>query len=249
MAFLPVLALGLSACAAAAIPLTAAEVGLGGFQAFKLVQTATGGSVGVSFPQNKDGKEIPPAALPAATKIAIWPSDEVEMYLAENLIHARRFDVVTPGKVRVVLANAQVSQNIKDLTDREQLGAFDIVCRKTRSDLVLAARDEGSVTRGNSLSFASAEKVSKDELMVFSCPRRAVVWRDQMTLKVVLGDKTPSATEISKVGGDAWGKRIVAAEIVRQAALAQAEAKARTARSLPAKAGGQIQVGELPPTR
>jgi hypothetical protein len=231
-----VLALGLSACAAAAIPLTAAEVGLGGFQAFKLVQTATGGSVGVSFRQDKDGKEIPPAALPPAKKVAIWPSDQVEMNLAEDLIHARQFEVVTPGKVRVILANAEISQNIKDLTDQEQLAAFSIVCRKTRSDLVLAARDEGSVTRGNSLSFSSAEKVSKDELMAFSCPRRAVVWRDQMTWKVELGDKTPSTTEISKVGGDAWGARIVAAETkpARQAPVAHA------------KPQDQIQVGELP---
>jgi hypothetical protein len=206
-----VLGLGLSACAAAAIPLTAAEIGVGGFEAFKLVQTSTGGSVGVSFPQ-KDGQEIPPQPLPLVKRVAVWPNDENEMYLAENLMASKRFAVTTPGKVRVILANAKISPNIKDLTAQEQLAAFSVVCRNARTDLILAARDAGSVNHSNGLSFSNADKITKSDLMVFSCANHAVVWRDEMTLKVELGDKMPTTAEISKIGGDAWAARIIAAE-------------------------------------
>ncbi len=212
--------LGLSACAAAAIPLTAAEIGVGGYEAYKLVQTSEGGSVGVSFAP-KDGAEVPPQPLPPAHRVAIWPGDEHERYLAEKLAAARRFDVATPGKVRMVLANANISTNIKDLTNDEQIAAFSIVCRKTRADLVLAARDAGSVSHTNSLSFSPANRVTTSDLMAFSCAQRAVVWRDEMNLKVEIGDKTPSTAEIAKVGGDVWADRIIQAENAKPKANAQ----------------------------
>jgi hypothetical protein len=202
---------GLSACAAAVVPLTAAEIGVGGYEAYKLVQTSEGGSVGVSFAKT-DGKEAPPKPLPPARHVAIWPGDEHERYLAEQLQKSGQFTVDTPGKVRVILANANISTNIKDLTDAERIGAFSIVCRKTRSDLVLAARDAGSVNHANSLSLSPANRVMTADLMAFSCAQRTVVWRDEMNLKVEIGDKTPSTEAIAKVGGDAWADRIVAAE-------------------------------------
>jgi hypothetical protein len=206
-----ILSLGLSACAVAAIPLTAAEIGVGSFEAYKLVKTSEGGSVGVSFPQ-KDGKEIPPQPLPLAKRVAVWPESESEAHLAERLIASNRFQVTTPGKVRVILANANITYNSKDLTDEEQLAAFTIVCRKARVDLVLAARDQGSVTHSNGLSFSNPERIGKSDLLVFSCAQRTVVWRDEMTLVVEVGDKTPSNAAIAKVGGEAWAERIIQAE-------------------------------------
>ena len=203
--------LALSACAAAVVPLTAAEIGVGGYEAYKLVQTSEGGSVGVSFTE-EGGKEIPPPPLPAARRLAIWPGGEHERYLAEQLIASKRFAVVTPGRVRVALAGAKISPNIKDLTDAEQIAAFSVVCRQMQVDLVLAARDEGTVSHANGLSLSPANRISTLDLMAFSCRRRMVTWRDEMKLKVELGDKTPSTAAIAKVGGDAWAKRIVAAE-------------------------------------
>lgn len=208
---LAVTVFGLSACAAAAIPLTAAEIGVGGYEAYKLVQTSEGGSVGVSFTQ-KDGKEVAPLPLPPSRRVAIWPGDEHEKYLAEKLIASKRFEITTPAKVRVILANANISTNIKDLTDSEQIAAFSVVCRKTKSDLVLAARDAGSVSHANGLSFSPANRIATSDLTAFSCGARTVVWRDELNLKIEIGDKTPSTAEIAKVGGDAWANRIIAAE-------------------------------------
>jgi hypothetical protein len=201
----------LSGCAAAVVALPAMELGVGGYEVYKVVQTSEGGSVGVSFPQ-RDGKEIAPAPLPLARRVAVWPNEENEKYLAEKLMASHRFDVTTPGRVRVILANASVSPNIRDLTDQEQVSAFAVVCRKARTDMVLVARDAGSVSRSNALSFSNAAKLTKSDLLVYSCGQRTVVWRDEMTLKIELGDKTPSTAEIAKVGGDAWAGRILQAE-------------------------------------
>lgn len=210
-ALLMAAAVALSACAAAVVPLTAAEIGVGSYEAYKLVQTSEGGSVGVSFGQ-KDGMDLAPQPLPPSRRVAIWPGDEHERYLAEKLQKSGRFTVETPGKVRVILANANISPYIKDLTNTEQIEAFSIVCRKTRSDLVLAARDAGSVNHSNGLSLSPANRVTTADLTAFSCARRTVVWRDQMNLKVEIGDKTPSTEAIAEVGGEAWADRIVAAE-------------------------------------
>lgn len=217
-----VLASGLGGCAAVAIPLTAAEVGIGGFQAYKLVETSTGGSVGVAFPK-KDGKEVAPRPLPVVQRVAVWPDDETEVFLAEKLMAAKHFDVVTPNRVRAILTEAKITTNINGLTTREQISAFRLVCRHSGADLVLASRDAGSVTRHNGLSFARPQKISKSALLAYSCARRRLIWHDEMTLVVEIGDKMPLSGDIEKVAGDAWAGRILAAEARGDTEIGQLE--------------------------
>jgi hypothetical protein len=205
------LGFALAGCAAAAIPLTAAQVGIGGFEAYKLVGTSTGGSVGVAFPKKAD-KEIPPQPLPSIRRVAVWPDNEDEVHFAEKLMASKRFDVVTPGHVRVILNDAKISANLNELTATEQATAMNTVCRRSKADMVLASRDAGSVSKANGLSFTNAQKITKNDLLAFSCAQKTIVWRDQMTLIVEIGDKTPSTVEIAKVAGEAWANRIIAAE-------------------------------------
>jgi len=221
---LMILGVALSGCAAAAVALPVVELGVGGYEVYKVVQTSEGGSVGVSFP-HKDGKELAPAPLPLARRVAVWPNEDNEKYLAEKLMASNRFEVTTPSKVRVILAAAKMSPNIRDLTDREQLEAFSTVCRRAKVDLVLAARDAGSVNKSNALSFSNPARLTKSDLLAYSCGQRMVVWRDEMTLKVELGDKTPSTAAIAKVGGDAWGERIIQAENKPTSQVGQLPAK------------------------
>ncbi|MGH6988940.1 MAG: hypothetical protein ACREE3_03510 [Stellaceae bacterium] len=204
-------AAGLSGCAAAAIPLTVAQVGIGGFEAFKLMEIGTGGSVGVAFPR-QNGKTVPPPPLPLVRRVAVWPGNEDEVFLTERLAATKRFSVETPNRVRAILADAKITTNFNGLTAGEQYNALRLVCRRTRAGLVLAAQNAGTLTRSNALSFQRPEKVTNWELLGFSCARRRVVWRDAMRLIVKLGDHTPSTTAIMKVAGDAWADRVIAAE-------------------------------------
>lgn len=225
------LGFGLAGCAAAAIPLTVAQVGIGGFEAYKIVGTSTGGSVGISFPK-KDDKEIPPKPLPLVRRVAVWPDDQDEVHFAEKLMASKRFDVVTPGHVRVILNEAKISSNLNELTPREQGTALATVCRRAKADLVLASLDAGSVNKSNGLSFINSQKISKSDLLAYSCAQKTIVWQDRMTLIVEVGDKTPSTVEIAKVAGDAWADRIIKAET---------PPPAKTAETLPTR-----QVGALP---
>jgi hypothetical protein len=204
-------AAGLAGCAGVAIPLTVAQVGIGGFEAFKLVETGTGGSVAVAFPQ-KNGRTSAPEPLPLVRRIAVWPHGEDEVFLTERLVATRRFRVVTPNRVHAILDHANITSNFDGLTGREQSAALRVVCRDTGAELVLAAHDAGTVNRSNVLSFKRPKRITQWELVGFSCARRAVVWRDRMALVVTLGDHTPSTGKIMKVAGDAWADRVIAAE-------------------------------------
>jgi hypothetical protein len=205
------LAVGLAGCAAITVPLTAAEVGVGGFEAFKLVETSTGGSAAVAFAE-KDGKVIAPQPLPLVRRVAVWPDNENGVFFTEKLAATKRLEVVTPNRVRAILADAQITTDLNGLTDHERLAAFRLICRHSRAQLVLAARDAGSVTRTNGLSFSRPEKISKSDLLGYSCAQRRLVWRDEMTVIVRIGDKTPSTAVIMRMAGDAWAKRVLEAE-------------------------------------
>jgi hypothetical protein len=225
----------LAGCAAAAIPLTAAQVGIGGFEAYKMVGTSTGGSVGVAFPKNKDGKEIAPQPLPPVGRVAVWPDGEDELHVAEKLMASKRFTVVTPGHVRVILAEAKISPNLNELTPAEQANALATVCRRAKADMVLASLDAGSIQKSNGLSFLNPQKITRSDLVAFSCSHKTIVWRDRMTLIVEIGDKTPSTVDIAKVAGDAWADRIITAET---------PPPAKTAETLPTR---QVSALPLPP--
>jgi hypothetical protein len=215
-------AVGLAGCAAIVIPMTAAEIGVGGFEAFKMYQTSNGGTVGVAF-LDKDGKEIQPQPLSPVRRVAVWPENESQVHLAEKLMASKRFDVVTPGSVRVILLyDVKTSSDINELTEQERHDAFTTVCGKTKADMILVPRDVGSVTKSNALSFSSAKRVDTADLMAFSCERGTIVWRDQMTLVVEVGDKMPPVSDIMKVAGEAWADRVIGAETRSDA---QADAK------------------------
>jgi len=94
---LMILGVALSGCAAAAVALPVVELGVGGYEVYKVVQTSEGGSVGVSFP-HKDGKELAPAPLPLARRVAVWPNEDNEKYLAEKLMASNRFESRRPAK-------------------------------------------------------------------------------------------------------------------------------------------------------
>jgi len=214
----------LSGCIAAAVPvMMAASVGVGGlsgFEVFKIVQLSSGGAVHVEFP-GKDGKTQPPTPLPPVRKVAVWPEGKGDVMFADRLVATNRLTVAPPATVSAVLAETHTPAVLNQLTEQEKRAAFDMICRRAKTELIFASLPLGTSSDQNSWSFARATITLKYEILAYSCTRHAVVSDDQIAAVIEVGDKTPSGAEINKIMADAWADRVLqamsgSAQITRQ---------------------------------
>jgi len=211
------LAFPLTGCIAAAIPLAlateAAVVGATGFGIYKTVQTASGSSFQVAFP-GKDGKPSMPPPLPVARRVAVWPGDEGDVRFADHLARSGRFDVTPPSTVSMMLTNAKIGPSLKLLTEQEQTQAFQTLCKESNADLIFASRDLGQSGDANAFSFSRAKITAKADLFGFSCPKGAIVWRDQIALIMEVGGSLPSSAEMNEAAAQAWADRVLQAPTI-----------------------------------
>lgn len=197
---------GLSGCVAVALAPLVAGTGL---SAYKLVQLESGGSVAVDF--GPDGKSASPQPIAGISRVAVWPGDAGDVRFAQKLGESGRLKVVGPATVAAAQA-AHVSADLNQLTDTERDAAFSAVCRHFGVDLVFAAKSLGTKSSENMFSLDRANVKSSSDLMGYSCARRQIVWRDQMTLTIEIGaSHLPSDNELAQVAGDAWAGRVVQA--------------------------------------
>jgi hypothetical protein len=196
--------------AAALVPIVA-EVGAVGLSTYKLVQTESGGSVGIDFPKGKDGKVLPPQPLTPVSRAAVWPGDAGTVRFAEKLGQAG-LKVSPPATVLAKLADLHPTVDLNQVTEAERDEAFDAVCKRLGVELVFAARSLGTSSDSNTFSLSRATVTSKADLLAYSCARKQIVWTDQIVLVVELGaSHTPTSSEIAQVGGDAWAERVLIA--------------------------------------
>ncbi len=201
----------LSGCIAAVPLMIAGEGAAVGYSGYKLVQTGTGGSVGVHFRMNGD-KEAPPEALPPLHAVAVWPSTRREVAFAEKLEQAHRFRVVAPATIFADLADVKVPEDLNQMTDEERNSAFATVCRREHVDMVFAARSLGTTSNDNAFSLSRANVTNSADVMGYSCATKRVAWTDELSLIIELGSSTPpSDTELATVAGNAWADRVVQA--------------------------------------
>ena len=210
MAF--VLSLGLYGCIAAVAPLMpligAGMAAFSGFEMYKSVQLAGGGSVDIEFP-GKDGKTNPPQSIAPVRRVAVWPGDEGDVHFAERLQSSGKFSVViAPASVSRILSEAKQPADLKQMTEQEQGEAFEAVCHRGRVDLVFGARPLGASTDTNAFSFSRANVTYKADLLGYSCTMKTIVWRDQIALVVNLGGSVPNTGEMNKAASDAWADRV-----------------------------------------
>ena len=203
----------LSGCVAAALLPLASAVSIGsaaftGFQAYKAVQTMSGGSVTVAFPSS-GGKVVPAQPLPAMRRVAIWPGDEIEVVLAEQLQRSGRYAVEPPATVQAAMTDLKLPTDLNQMTDEERDGAFAAVCQHMRVDFVFAAQSEGSEAHDNSLSFSRSNVTSEVKLLGYSCPARQVTWQDDMALIADVGSHQPTRNELAEAAGGAWADRVL----------------------------------------
>jgi hypothetical protein len=201
----------LCGCIAAALVPLVAEGGAIGFGRYKLFQTAGGGSVGIDFLKGPDGKTLPPQPIPAVHRVAVWPGDVENVHFAEKLQNRGRYDVVGPASVSMILTDTKTSNDLRQMTDHERDAAFSVICRRTAAAMVFGGRPLGTTANTNSFSFSYANITMTEDLFGYSCAKRQVVWRDQLTAVAQISDSNASNSEIDGAAGDAWGDRVLQA--------------------------------------
>lgn len=179
-----------------------------GFTVYKTVQLSGGGSAEVQFP-SKDGKTLPPEPLPHVGKVAVWPGDEVEVAFAQRLQTSGKFAAVaSPAVVSSALSETRTPADLKQLTDQEQAGAFNVVCHRTGAGLVLGARRAGASVNNNVFSLSRSNVTYTAELFGYACDKRQMVWHDTISLVVEQGSSTANNAELNRISADAWAERI-----------------------------------------
>jgi|FLOH01.1.fsa_nt_gi hypothetical protein len=89
-------------------------------------------------------------------KIAIWPDNECEVFVAENLQKVK-IPVTTPAEVTKVINKNNLSRNLKELTYPEMEKNFLIISEKTGADAILVTNREGRI-------------------FVYSTPQKKEIW-------------------------------------------------------------------------
>ena len=202
-----VMAVSLSGCIVAAIPLIMVAAGAGvaltGFVVYKSVQTSGGGNVRVAFGSTEKDKATPPQPLPTARDVSVWPGGQREIRLVEKLQAANAYRSV--NLVRGVDAGGLGG------ADDQRAKAFDGACATQPVDLIFAAVDLGEKVDSNMLSFKRGSLTHKLNLVAYSCAQHKAVWVDAMAVIVESGNNPTPQAEIDNIAADAWADRLAMA--------------------------------------
>jgi len=93
-------------------------------------------------------------------KIAIWPDNECEVFIAEKLA-AAEFLVITPANIDRIIDENKLSKNLKELTYSEMEKSFLVVGKKTEADAIL------TTNRG-------------ERVFIYSIPQKKEIWSSKI---------------------------------------------------------------------
>ena len=204
-----VITLSLQGCLAAVPLIVAANMAASGFFLFKSVQTVTGGNVNISFSETDISNEDK-VALSQIMNPAIWPDNEMEVYMASMIEVSGEFSsVTTPSTVTRILVDEGVNQTINLMTTTEQLQIFRRVCEVSGADGVVAFKNLGSESRGNFLSLNRANTTQHAELLIYSYELNRIIFTTELELVTERGSDIQNNQEILQIAGEAAAEKII----------------------------------------
>lgn len=205
-----VLPLALGGCAAAVVPLIAAEVAAVGYSGLKLVQTTTGGSLEIAVDVSKVTAQQK-TRLKDIKSIAVWPEKRGgSVTFAEALSEGNRFSVVSPSRVAGVLKKLELSDDLKLMTALESREAFFKVCQNTNADAVISTKATGAATNMNTWSLERANITMQSVASIYAKSTDDMIITIPISLKLIVGDKRPpSEEEISNLANAELAKNIL----------------------------------------
>jgi len=200
-----VLLVNLQGCVAAVIPLMMAGavgvVALTGFAVYKTVQTTGGGTMQIEFGSADAKHAAPPAPLPTAGSLAVWPGGMREQKFAEV--------ISASGKIRVATITGTQALSA---SDGERSKGYADICRNNKVDMVFAAVDQGQTVKSNLMSFKRGAVTDKFTLEGYGCEAGKVVWTDTMATVIESGSKPTPQAEIDAAAGQSWAERVLQAK-------------------------------------
>lgn len=194
----------LTSCAVPIAGLVAASYVPTAYVATKAVQGSTSGTHEILIGEN----QINGTDFSQMTRLAVWPDNECEVYLAQHLQESGYFEtVVPPGKVLPILDEAGIKPKLKFMTQKERAEAFRLVGEKTGAQWVVATEDRGhEVKRG----FIKRDTTTvRANLLIYSLKENRHVYLSSVELKIHLGGNVPNTDVMLRDGGIVMAQKIL----------------------------------------
>lgn len=200
----------LTGCIGAAVGLMqVASIGAGALTIKGLVYSTTDGSIEITFGEN----EIPGEkefVLSKISKLAIWPDNEAEIAMAEKLEKSEVFTlIVTPFKVKRVLNKNDFDDKTTNLTEKEKLEVFEIVCKETGAEAILSFKELGTEGNTNFWSFERANVKSKSKMQIYALNSHKIIYSSQVEMQMNLGGDVPNQKKILRDAGELIADKII----------------------------------------
>lgn len=185
-----VLPLFLGGCAAAAVPMVAAEFGVLGFSTYKGAQGLTGDTTHqVTFDDSKLTTSQK-AQLKAIKSIAVWP-EKGAVKFAEALADGGKFNVVSPSRVAQALKKLELSDDMQQMTTKETKEAFLKVCMETKADAIIIGKTTGQKVDTKLLSFDRPTATMDLLTLIYEKSKNDYIAEIPGSLIMVVGGGTP----------------------------------------------------------
>lgn len=206
------LAATLPGCVAAPALLTATSAVFGAgavFGVYKVVQVGTGGgAVEVRFEQ-----PLPAAGARATAgsirKIAVWPVADSSALLAERLARQPALTVISPARLRELMADRKEALSLKGLLEQERTELFALACRRAAADAVYFAQSTGS---GQNISAFSFDRPSQSVTFrhgLHDCRTGGFRLLETGQVAVKLGGSMPDSGEIERAANGVIAERLI----------------------------------------
>lgn len=198
----------LGGCVAAAPLLLLGSVGVTALSGYKIIQTSTGGKMGVGFkdaPLSPDAK----ASLVAIKRLAIWPDNDAEVRFAEVLQSSGQFEVITPAATLQAIKRKSLPEKFDSLTALEATIILDALCAEAKADGVVVLKAAGSQASVNFFSLDRAKQTTNFQMLVYSKTRRAIVITQSGELVVEQGSTVVGQLDMLRALGEGAAGRLI----------------------------------------
>lgn len=188
---------------------TAAVVGGTAFGIYKVVQLESGGGkveVGFQRPLPEGG---PREAARSLRRIAVWPTSNENAYLAERLARQPALTVISPTRIRELMADRKEVLSLKGLLESERAELFRLACRRAAVDAVYFAEATGQGYDANTFSLDQPKVTYGFQHGLYDCQGRAFRLLEAGQVQIAVGGAMPASGEVERAANGVVAERLI----------------------------------------
>lgn len=148
--------------------------------------------------------------LSKVSVIAIWPDNEGEVQIANNLQESKVFArIITPAHVNKVIYKLNLDRQLSNLTNVEILNAFKAVCDETGSEAMVAFRNIDRKAGRKSWPLNRTTMNIGSRMFLYVLETHQIVYSSVLELQIDMGISPPDPQEILRVSGEILAEKII----------------------------------------